>query len=206
MGMKEFLGIDKNEWEYIRYIVFQNFVVSTFILLFMWEGWDWRIHEYITLGSMIEILLLLVSIPVYLSFAMKLFKTMKSNKIKITSFLFCTLMSVLLISGIGMRFTANQIRMSVDTPIVEFFDEYLSHYMIWTGIIGLNAFFAFFQDNVLLKKRLGNSEMIVVIVSGLLQGMIVTLGVLESRVGLYTLIVGSLFLNSITCRSSGERV
>ena len=191
--MKTFLGIDKDEWEYFRYIVYQNLVVSIFILLFVWDGWDMKISKYITLGSVIEVVLLLTSIPLYFLFALKLFDAMKKGKLKTFSFVVCSFLSILLIAGIGMRFAANQIRMSADLSVVEFFDEYLSHYLIWTGIIGLNVFFGFFQDSIPLKKNLGNSEMKIIVFSAVLQGLIAAMGILESRVGVYSLIAAFIF-------------
>lgn len=202
--MAEFLGIDKTEWEYLRFIVFQNFVVLIFILLFIWDGWDIEVFQYISFGSLLEFLLLVFSVPFYLAFAWKLFEVFKSKRSQTVAFYYALTMSVLLIGGTGIHFAANQIRAGIDTPMIEFYDEVLSHYMIWIGILGLNVFFGLFQDEIPLKKRMGNSELAVLTFSGLLQGGVVTLLILESRFGLVGFISGILFLTALLIDMRGK--
>lgn len=192
--MKEFLGIDKNEWEYLRFIIFQNFVVAIFILLFLWEGWDVELFRFVTFGFLMEFLLLVAAIPLYFMFAWKLFNSMKKKFVKKISFIFAMVMATLVIGGTGIHMVANQIHMNIDTPMVEFYDEILSHYMLWVGILGLNVFFGVFQDSIPLKKNLGKKEIVVISLSGVLQGIVAALGILESRFGLWGLIGSFIFL------------
>jgi hypothetical protein len=196
--MVEFLGIDKNRWDYLQFIMFQNFIIAVFILLFLWEGWDMEVFRFISLGSLLEFVSLLVAMPIYGSFVWKFFERCKGKKISKILFIYIILIVALVIGGTGIHFAANQIHMNVDILQVEFYDEVLSHYMIWIGIIGTSLLIGLSQKSIPLKKDLGNKEIVVISLSGIFQGLVSSLLILESRVGWYGLVSSFVLLGLIS--------
>lgn len=204
--MKTFLGFDKVEWSYVKFVFFQNLVVTTFALMFFWNGWEFMVFKHVSLGSVLEFLLIVVSIPLYLEFAWKVYKSVKSEKLKRVYAVFSLVMFILVVCGVGVHFFASQISKVTDTPMIEIYGEGLYYYMIWIGIIGLNIFFAFFQKKIPLKAPLGNPEVVAIGSSGIIQGLVATLGILECRFGFPGLVLSSVAFAILSFEQYGKKI
>jgi hypothetical protein len=70
--------------------------------------------------------------------------------------------------------------------------------MIWIGIIGTSLLIGLSQKSIPLKKDLGNKEIVVISLSGIFQGLVSSLLILESRVGWYGLVSSFVLLGLIS--------
>lgn len=173
----------KNLNFYTKTIMTLNLVAAFFITVYLWSGWDLQVNNYCNLSTIWELVLYLSVLPVFYLWTKKIIKAVENKQTAEKIIIVAILFYGLGLFGAGMHFGANQIRSTIDAPIVYFYDEILSHRLTWIGLIGLGFFLANLQLLAPNKQKFTQLDHFIILLSSLFQAIVSTLGTLEGNSG-----------------------
>ncbi len=174
----------KNWTVYSKTIIVLHLITLLSLTMFFWSGWQIKINPFMNLGLLREAVSVFGVMGVYLLWFRQLLPLPK-----IYLFLF-SVSFVSMLYGAGMHQAANQIADNVSSPSVAFYDEYFSHWWAWGSVLVINFLFGLTG----ITQKLKDSEVWFIGISGVVQGLVSGLNILEARFGLLALLVSIGFL------------
>ncbi len=169
---------------FIKGIIVLGAILSLSLLMYFSKGFYIRIGENFELTFFLEALLIFISIPfisaLFINYLDKI-KQQGRRKLFVVAFL---LSLVLMVYGAGLHNSANQIHALVEAPIIYFYDEILSHWVFWTGLLALVFVLTIAQYWIPQEKPLEKRTLLLVRIAGIFAGMLTALNTLESHYGI----------------------
>lgn len=187
--------------KYTLGVLVLNFVALLFASLYLWKGWHFRPNAFINLIFFKELAITFLILPSYFIWLNQLNADKQDSQKFNWGFGLFLLFLLISIYGGGMHNASNQIRAVVDEPIVYFYDELLSHYILMTGLFGMGFCLALLSQNSPNQSSLRSFEKWIIISSGAFQGLILGVGAMEAHFGFGAMVLSLIFFVVIAFKS-----